>query len=409
MLNVQELDRRGPELLSRMAADGYSATYVARVGREVRRMVALAAEQGWRSYEDVYLGQVDSGRTAESLREERSVLRLIEQFVDHGRPPDGTRKSGLFPRGAYHRLVPEFRGIVDFYAEAARRQGKKDATIKVESSNASTFFSALQARGMATLGQVTEDAVLEIFSPPGGGAGRGGSWQKNVAAVLKAAAPAFPGLAEVSAFLPRSRQTRKNVQFLTAEEVRRVKNALRGAALSPRDKAIGWLAVQTGLRCCDIAGMTLDAIDWDADLIVLDQAKTGAPLVLPLTAVVGNAVWDHLASGRPDTGGPFLFVSRNRPHGPLRPASLHNIANKIMDAAGIRREAGDRRGLHLFRRHLATAMLGNDVPQPVISQTLGHTSPDSLGAYLGADLSHLRECSLSVDRFPVAEGVFSRG
>jgi integrase len=165
----------------------------------------------------------------------------------------------------------------------------------------------------------------------------------------------------------------------------------------------------TGLRCCDIAALTLDAIDWDADLIVLDQAKTGARLTLPLTAVVGNAVWDYLASGRPDAACPFLFVSQNRPHCPLRAGSLHNIAEKIMDAAGIRRGDGDRRGLHLFRHHLATAMLGNDVPQPVISQTLGHTFPDSLGAYLGADLAHLRECSLSVDRFPVAEGVFSRG
>jgi hypothetical protein len=50
--------------------------------------------------------------------------------------------------------------------------------------------------------------------------------------------------------------------------------------------------------------------------------------------------------------------------------------------------------------------LGNGVPQPVISRTLGHTSPNSLEAYLSADFKHLKECALSIEGFPVSEGVF---
>jgi len=35
----------------------------------------------------------------------------------------------------------------------------------------------------------------------------------------------------------------------------------------------------TGMRSCDIAGLTLDAIVWDRDLIDIQQQKTEIPLV----------------------------------------------------------------------------------------------------------------------------------
>jgi integrase len=78
-----------------------------------------------------------------------------------------------------------------------------------------------------------------------------------------------------------------------------------------------------------------------------------------------------------------------------------------MKAAGIRQFKGDRKGFHIFRHRLATALLGNGVPQPVISRTLGHTSPDSLEAYLSVDFLHLKECSINIEHFPVSGAVFS--
>lgn len=77
-----------------------------------------------------------------------------------------------------------------------------------------------------------------------------------------------------------------------------------------------------------------------------------------------------------------------------------------MKKAGIRSNAGDRRGFHLFRHHLATLLLENGVQQPIISSTLGHQSPDSLNPYLSSDFLHLKECALSIDCFPVDRKVF---
>jgi integrase len=409
MSGIDNLKNTYPTLLSHMEAEGYSEIYVANVRREIRRVVRLWDEEAWGSYQDVYAAYQASSRSASYLRGKRSMIRLVEQFDIHGRLPDGSRHSALFARGAYHQLLPVFRRVVDSYRLEAAAQGKKGSTVEVESSNGSSFFLALQTQGFASLDAITERAVLSVFAPQAGGPPKSCSYKKNIAAVLKAAAPVYPALARVAGLLPELRDARRNIQYLSGEEIRKVKDALRGGALSLRDKAVGTLALHTGLRGCDIAALRTDSIDWAADLIRLGQEKTGTELELPLSAVVGNAVWAYLASERPRTDCPCLFVSGRRPWGRLKAGSMGNIAANIMDAAGIRILPGDRRGLHIFRHHLATALLGNDVPRPVVSRTLGHSSPASLDAYLSADIAHLRECALSVERFPIAAGVFDRG
>ncbi len=204
---------------------------------------------------------------------------------------------------------------------------------------------------------------------------------------MKACIPFHPETCHrILAFLPALRETRKNIQYLTSEEIQKVKDTLADGEnpLTLGDKAIGMLALYTGLRGCDIAGMTFDSIDWDRDLIYITQQKTEFPLELPLTAVVGNAIYDYLTSERPHTESRYLFVSQNKPYDRLKSRSIGNVAVRIMKAAGIRQTKGDRKGFHIFRHHLATALLGNG-SLSCHQQDTWHTSPDSIEAYMSAD------------------------
>jgi len=393
-----------------MEISGYSKTYVDRFKLEIEKILVLAGSKEWSCYTDVYLEYINKPHSPDYLRNKRTIIGAIEQFDVHGRYPDGIRRHELFKRGSYPLLSPEFKSVIDCYCETERKRGKKTSTIYTESHNASTFLLALQQRGMDSLDSITEEAVLAVFMSSDGKLCRSCSYKKNVAAVFKACIPYHPETCHrILAFLPALRETRKNIQYLTSEEIQKVKEALANGEnpLTLCDKAIGMLALYTGLRGCDIAGMTLDSIDWDRDLIYIRQQKTELPLELPLTAVVGNAIYDYLTSERPHTESRYLFVSQHKPYDRLKNRSIGNVAVRIMNAAGIRQSKGDRKGFHIFRHHLATALLGNGVPQPVISRTLGHTSPDSLEAYLSADFPHLKECSINIERFPVPEGVFS--
>ena len=409
-MNVQNLQDNYPKLISYMENNGYSKTYVDSFKREITKILVLADADDCSCYTDVYLEYTKTPHSRDYFRNMRTIIGAIEQFDIYSRYPDGRRRHELFKRGAYPLLSPEFKSVIDYYCEAEKKRGKKVTTIYSESHNASTFFLSLQQKGMDSLVKITEEAVLSIFMSPDETLLRSCSYKKNIAAVLKAYTPYYPEACHrILAFLPALRETRKNIQYLTSEEIQKVKEALANVKnlLTLCDKAIGMLALYTGLRGCDIAGMTLDSIDWAKDLIGIRQQKTEFPLELPLTAIVGNSIYDYLASERPHIESRCLFVSQNKPYDRLKSKSIGNVAVRIMKAAGIRQSKGDRKGFHIFRHHLATALLGNGVPQPVISRTLGHTSPTSLEAYISADFQHLKECAISVVRFPVPEEVFS--
>ena len=409
-MNVQNLRDNYPKLISHMESNGYSKTYVARFKREIEKILTAVNSKEWSCYTDVYLEYTKTSHSPYALREKRTIIGAIEQFEVHGRYPNGRRRHELFERGSYPLLSPEFKSVIDLYCEVGKKRGKKPTAIYTESHSASTFFLSLQQKGINSLEKTTEKVVLSIFMSPDETQIKSCSYKKNIAAVLKACIPYHPETCpRILAFLPALRETRKNIQYLTSEEVQKIKETLADdkKLLTLRDRAIGMLVLYTGLRGCDIAGLTFDTIDWDNDFINIRQQKTQNTLELPLTAVVGNAIYDYLTSERPHTESRYIFISQLKPYDRLKNRSVGNVAVQIMKAAGIRQSKGDRKGFHIFRHHLATTLLGEGVPQPVISRILGHTSADSLESYLRADFPHLKECALSIERFSVPKEVFS--
>jgi len=408
-MNVKNLRDNYSKLISYMETNGYAKRYVGKFRREIEKILATAGTKKWSSYTDVYLDYTKTSHSPDFLRIKRTIIGAIEQFDIYGRYPNGRRRHELFERGAYPQLSPEFKSVIDLYCKVEKERGKKPATIYTESHNASTFFLSLQRKGISCLSDATEEAVLSIFMSPDGTLLRSCSYKKNIAAVFKACVPYHPETcSRILTFLPALRETTKNIQYLTTEEIQKVKDTLFDCEnkLTLRDKAIGVLSLYTGMRGCDIAGLTIDAIIWDRDFIHIRQQKTEIPLELPLTAVVGNAIYDYLTLERPYTENRYVFVSPHRPYDRLKSGSLRNVAARIMKTAGIRQSKGDRKGFHIFRHHLATTLLGNGIPQPIVSRTLGHSAPSSLEPYLRADFPHLKECSISIERFQVPAGVF---
>ena len=311
-------------------------------------------------------------------------------------------------RGAYHQLIPEFKEVIDFYKASDKVCVLKENTIKGNVSGTATFLYEMQKKGITRLDHISEDDVLSFFLDSEGNLSKCSSYKKQIAAVLKVAAEWKKDECRLLiAYLPEIRPKRKNVQFLTPEEAAELRAILNDeeTGLSLRDRAIGTLLFFTGIRPCDIAEMEYSAIDWETDEIRLSQQKTGAPLILPLTAAIGNSIHDYIVNERPQSSDPHLFLGELYPHRPFSAGAIWPISAKFYKAASLRQSKDDRRGTHLFRYNVATSFLCNGVPRPVISQALGHTDPLSLDTYLHADILHLRECALSIEAFPVSEEV----
>jgi integrase len=410
-MNTQNLRDNYPKLIDYMEKTGYSATYIIKVRREINHILSRADSTGWTSYKDIYQEYANKSTSMSYLRNILNCLGVIERFDNRGQYPDGRQRQQIVKRGLYHLLLPEFKAVVDCYRASESKRNKKATTIIGEASHGASFLYALQQKGINTLEAITEASVLSVFIGDDDTLRRSCSYKKDIAAVLKACIrenPDRPEFTRILAYLPELREHRKNIQYLKQNETDQIKQALKNecSRLSLRDRAVGSLVLYTGLRCCDIAGLKVNDIDWEKELICIKQQKTGAPLELPLSVIVGNAVYDYLMSERPKTECEYVFISENRPYGRLMSGSIGNISNKIMKAANTRQSPGDRRGFHIFRHRVATELLGGGIPQPVISRALGHTSPDSLEAYLSADFKHIKECALSIERFPMPEGVF---
>jgi site-specific recombinase XerD len=168
-----------------------------------------------------------------------------------------------------------------------------------------------------------------------------------------------------------------------------------------RDYAILLLACRLGLRVEDIRTLKLDDLKWEAATIEITQSKTLAPLCLPLTEEVGEALIDYLKSGRPQTDHREVFLTLAPPFLPFGGNSnLHHIVTYWKQLAGIHFRMKQRQGLHSLRHTLATKLLREQTPIHVISEILGHATTASTLIYAKVDVEALRSAALDPEEVP---------
>jgi integrase/recombinase XerD len=202
---------------------------------------------------------------------------------------------------------------------------------------------------------------------------------------------------DLSAAVPRLRSAHyeRLPSVWPADSVERLVAAVdRGNPTGKRDYSILLLAARLGMRVGDIKALTLSAIQWDAKRIVYAQQKNGRPVTYPLLDDVGWALIDYLQHGRPQTDSPYVFVRHNAPFEPFsKYANLQHIIATYTRRAGIPVPRGHH-GMHSLRHTLASALLEQHTPLPVIAEILGHLSTQSTQVYLHVDREALRRCAI---------------
>ena len=404
-MDLQNLRDTYPLLLSYMEAESYSKQYIQYIEKDILWIINESSHYAWRSYDDIYQTYVDKWSHKTTLNHKKRRLLVIERFDLESKMPNGLKHA--HKSSAYDSLSAEFKDFIDTYRNL-EGLGYSKKYLKSTSYMVCSFLLDLQNKGINSFKSVTEESVLDVFSSDGKIC-RSYNFKYTVEFAFKTCLSFYgDGIcSRMLSYLPALPHIKKNVQYLTKEEMWRIKSVLeKDTTLSLQNKAICLLALYTGMRSNDICSLTFKSIDWDNDLIRIKQQKTNAALVLPLRAVVGNAIFDYITKERPKSSADTIFLTVNAPYRRLHSSNLNAICVSIMGKAGIRQNPGDRKGMHLFRHYLATSLLGYGVEQPIISSTLGHQSPSSLAPYLSADFTHLKECALNIERFPVRKEVF---
>ena len=163
-----------------------------------------------------------------------------------------------------------------------------------------------------------------------------------------------------------------------------------------RDKCMTLIAAQTGLRAGDIVYLKKDEIKWDKNVIEKIQSKTGVPIIVPINEQLKFLLLDYLKNERPQSDSEYIFINTYT-NSPFKSASIMTtIVNKQFKRAGIVTR-NKKSGAHSLRHSLATNMLKNNTPLPIITGVLGHTTMDTTTKYISVDVEGLRSVSLEID------------
>jgi integrase len=333
-----------------------------------------------------------------------SGLDQLVCYLGNGTFEKEDRRPTWMRNPKFDALGPEYRELVTDFAKSATKRGLETSTIKCIAGFGTFFLFSLQQQGIDRIVMIQESHILSFFEK---GKRRSFTYHQAIRALFRENTTnqntaICRQCDRILYLLPKKKNIRKNIQYFTSEEITIIKDALLSteSPFTYRDRAICIIAMHLGLRGSDIRNLKMDSIDWDDNIISLVQQKTTVPLKISLLPIVGNAIYDYIRKERPKgISTPEIFICRKQPYRKM--GGMAYSLNVVLDYCGLRLQPGDRRGLHLFRHHLATSLLANDVPVPLISNILGHSQPSSTQAYLSSDLLHLKELGLDISEFPM--------
>jgi site-specific recombinase XerD len=198
--------------------------------------------------------------------------------------------------------------------------------------------------------------------------------------------PALGGLAQRILLLPRKRYDRKPVDFLTQPETAALLAAPdRGTWTGRRDYALMLVAVQTGLRVSELAGLCWGSVTLGVGASVKCSGKGRKERCTPLGKEVAALLRTWSRESGSDPQAPVFPNARGA--GLSRDGIEYIIAKH---AAAARRQCPSlerkRVSPHVLRHTSAMNLLQHGVDRTVIAMWLGHESVETTDVYLHANL-----------------------
>ena len=160
-----------------------------------------------------------------------------------------------------------------------------------------------------------------------------------------------------------------------------------------RDLAVVMMFSRLGLRAGEVAGLTLDDIDWAGGRLSV-VGKPSRRLTLPLPSDVGAALVDYLQV-RPVTTDRAVFVRVRPPWAGLSRQGVSGIVARLAARAGL-----GTIHAHRLRHTVATGVVAAGGSLIEARELLGHSRTDVTISYARTDLDSLRVLTLPWGRMP---------
>ena len=283
--------------------------------------------------------------------------------------------------------------IEEFASRMRDERGLSSVTISTRCERLSWFFAGLRPP-RNTLGAITV-ADIDAFIESKGKQG----WTRASLAALASSLRSFFRFAEargwcatgITAVIESPRlYTREGIPEGPGwDDVQRLLDSTSGDRPADiRNHAILMLLAVYGLRRGEVAGLRLDDLDWEGELIRIVRPKQRRAQRYPLLPAVGEAILRYLREVRPRCDHRALFLTLGAPIRPLSAPSITPVAYAQLSRIGLTLLP---RGAHCLRHACASHLLASGFSLKQIGDHLGHRSANSTLAYTKVDLIGLRQ------------------
>jgi len=174
----------------------------------------------------------------------------------------------------------------------------------------------------------------------------------------------------------------ERIKFLPLDGLRRLLDAPRGNdPAAVRDRAILAMMGRHGLRVSEVAGLTVDSVDFDAGTIkVVGKGRKTRTVHLTETSAAALRQWLDIRESVAKPGESALFVSLDRAHkgGGMSTRAIRYVVDEYLGDVGLK-AAGI--SCHSLRHSAATWARAGGAKLDAIADQLGHSSTDTTRIY----------------------------
>lgn len=282
------------------------------------------------------------------------------------------------------------------YLELLEREGWRPSTIAMQRSSNIRFCKYLQKMGISSFADISKTTLKDfnlqdIHSTPEGKAAYNCRIRSFLIYLYEQGMVTDPYLYRVLPTIALHRTTL--VQTLSKEEVATIwavdPNSLEPKAL--RDYAMVCIGLTMGFRASDISSLRFENINWKEKSIRIVQQKTGKMLTMPMPVKTGNILFRYIRDGRPHSSEPFIFIRHEAPYDRIQRGVCRSALKRFLS---IPKDGGC--SFHSIRKTFATQLLNGNTKVELISDSLGHSTDDTVHKYLSLDEKKIRLCALSM-------------
>ena len=388
------------ELRAWLAIKGYSKGYISQFNSTINQLLNFMNSNNISLFNtDVSFKFMQSqykytigDKLTEAYSMRVRVLQMLSEFQLHGTAIVRTkRKAYIFPE--------QFKHVAESFIAYRKYIGIVDRSISAISLYLERFLDYLNTYQLNDVQDILPEHIQNfLIHIVGYSKASKDQMMRTVRQFMKFCFENKYHKSDLSSYAPCIKYEKRSKipsVYSRQEVLRLIETVDRGNPTGKRDYAILLLISKLGLRSSDVANLKFHNICWDKNCIFLVQQKTGGELFLPLLEDVGLAIIEYLKHGRPVSDSPNVFLCHKPPINHLSPKGIYAIVSRHIRYAGLPIE-NRKHGPHSLRHSLASGLLEENIPLPIISGVLGHANTNTTATYLSIDINKLRNCALEV-------------